>query len=140
LVGKHPSNQCKLYHTLAAKFLPYGVNMKWWKLRSEDQCPRYHHPAKTKTDITQCQAPKAVTQTQWQASLQSVDKWLQANNTQNSPRNDLLDGLRMWQCREQGSSDVAFRTRARHKGWKLSWKGVYSRRNRPVIGRHKKSN
>jgi len=61
------------------RFLPYGINMKRWKLREEDQCPRCHKPAKSKDHITQCQAPEAIKQ--WTKAVQSLDYWRQ-NQTQ----------------------------------------------------------
>jgi len=37
-----PAAQHQWVSKVAAKFVPCGINMKRWKLRTEDQCPRCH--------------------------------------------------------------------------------------------------
>jgi len=78
----------------AAKFLLYGINMKRWNQREEDQCPRCHTPAESKDHIMQCQAPSAIEQ--WTKALQSLDDWIQKSNMDPTLRQDILDGLARW--------------------------------------------
>jgi len=35
----------------AARFLPYGTNMKWWNLCTDNQCPRFHQLAEGKITL-----------------------------------------------------------------------------------------
>ncbi len=76
----------------AAKFLPYGKNMIWWKLRTCARCPRCPEPTKTKNHIFQCQATDS--KQQWETALQGLDDWLQAQNTQPGLRQEIITGLR----------------------------------------------
>jgi len=113
----------------AARFLPYGINMKRWKLREEDQCPRCHQPAESKDHITQCQAPGAVEQ--WTKALQSLNDRMQQSNTDPILRQDNLDGLTRWNKNDtQITQD--YRSKAAKEqdllGWDLALEGVISKK------------
>jgi len=88
----------------AARFLPYRVNMKQWKLWEVDQCPRCHQQEESKEHITQCQNPETVEV--WTKSLQMLDDWLQKSNTDPQLQKDLITGLMKWnQAADQGTME-----------------------------------
>jgi len=79
---------------LAAKFLPYGKNMKWWKLREQAKCPRCTCPEEDKEHFLRCPAESAVAQ--WNKALKELDNWLAATKTHLQIRREILTGLQQW--------------------------------------------
>jgi len=66
---------------LAAWFLPYGVNMKQWKLCTCNNCPRCQRPGKTKTHIFKCKQKN-----QKSTGLDGLAKpWQLATSTKHKP-------------------------------------------------------
>jgi len=47
-----PAPHRKWVAKAAPNFLPYGKNMKQWKLQAEDQCPQCHQAGENKEHIT----------------------------------------------------------------------------------------
>jgi len=90
-----PTMNRKWVSKAAAKFLPYGKNMKWWKLRTEDQCPWCHQPEENKEHIIQCKDPTVTSN--GESALEKLDDWLQATNTAPDLRYNIIQGLRQWQ-------------------------------------------
>jgi len=88
----------------AAHILPYGTNMKRWKLWEEDQCPRCHQPAESKEHVTQCLAPEAVAL--WTKLLQILDGLLQNLNMDPVICTKLIEGLTKWNQVAQQSTDA----------------------------------
>jgi len=110
----------------AAKFLPYGVNMKRWQTRLSAQCPRCQEHNETKQHLFQCQVVE--TKKQWDTTLQQLDKWLKAQNTNPELRNKLIWGL--WQWQTGNTATVEFHTSAAKEqsllGWEMMMEGVIS--------------
>jgi len=76
----------------AARFLPYGTNMKQWNLQMEDKCPRCHKLAEGRNHLTQCQAIGA--QEQWETSLQKLEDWMHTEQTDPNIKMEIITGLR----------------------------------------------
>jgi len=79
---------------LATKFLPYGTNMKRWRLRTQSKCPRCECADEDKAHILRCQAPTAAGK--WKKAIEELDIWLQATRTHPQLRQDLISGLQKW--------------------------------------------
>jgi len=47
-----PAPHRKWVSKAAANFLPYGKNMKQWKLHTEDQCPQCYQAGENKEHVT----------------------------------------------------------------------------------------
>jgi len=113
----------------AARFLPYGKNMKCWHLKQEDQCPRCHQPAEDKNHITQCSAMMA--QQKWDKTIEALDLWLTMSGTAPIIHNEILDGLKWWQTADMSplssmTSEAA--TEQELLGWDLALEGCISRK------------
>jgi len=122
------ARQCWVAKT-AARFLPYGTNMKRWNQQEEDQCLWCHKPAESKDHLTQCQAPGAIEQ--WTKALQSLDNWMQKSNTDPTLRNNIIKGLTRWnQNKDQNTRED--RSKAAQEqdilGWDLVLEGAISKK------------
>jgi len=114
----------------AAKFLPYGQNMKRWKLRSSTTCPpcpQCQALEETKQHIFQCQATES--KMQWDMVITSLDKWMKAQNTHPGIWHDIIEGLSRWQEGHESSKNP--QTMAAQEqtllGWELMMEGVISK-------------
>jgi len=94
-----PKAQQRWVAKSAACFLPYGINMKRWKLQQEDCCPRCHQPAETKAHLTQCQATEAI-QT-WTMAIDNLDQWLRSIQMAPEIRKEIIKGLQTRQKTNQ---------------------------------------
>ncbi len=73
-IGGVPKAQQRWVAKSAARFLPYGTNMKQWKLRQDDSCPRCQQHAESKAHLTQCQATEAIQN--WTTAIEQLEQWL----------------------------------------------------------------
>jgi len=81
---------------MAARFLPYGTNIKQLQMQTEDKCPQCQQLAEGKDHIMQCQAEDALEQ--WEMLLQQLDDWLQVQQMEEgsdmSSSQDYNDGTK----------------------------------------------
>ncbi len=111
----------------AARFLPYGTNMKRWNQREDDRCPRCHQPVESKNHLIQCQAPSTIKQ--WNKALQNLDDWMQKASTDPRLHSDIIEGLRRWNQNKapntrENKSDTACKQDT--LGWDLALEGAIS--------------
>jgi len=111
---------------MAANFLPYGINMKQWKM--EDQCPRCHQPGENKPHLNKCQDPSAIEM--WTVALEKLDDWLKLHNMAPQLQQELIAGLHRWQQDLPPQQNVANASKAATEqellGWQNMLKGVIS--------------
>jgi len=74
-----PKAQQRWVAKSVAQFLLYGTNMKRWKLRQEDRCPRCQQQAESKAHHTQCQATEAINT--WTTVINQLEQWLISAHT-----------------------------------------------------------
>jgi len=79
---------------LAAKFLPYGMNMAQWKLQTQTQCLRCACPKEDKDHIFRC--PEELAVALWTKALEELDNWMAANKTHPQIRQEIVAGLQPW--------------------------------------------
>ncbi len=75
-------------------FFAHGKNMKRWKLRTADSCPRCGQDLEDKAHITQC--PDIEAGLIWQHSLKDLEKWLRESNTAHELSAAIIWGLQRW--------------------------------------------
>jgi len=76
------------------QFLPYGMNMKWWKLRTQSKCPCCSCPEEDKEHIMQCLAASIVAQ--WRKAHEELDNWMVATKTHPHLHQDIISRLQWW--------------------------------------------
>jgi len=123
----------------AAKFLPYGTNMRRWKLRQEDKCPQCHQEAENKHHITQCQAQTA--QTTWEQAIEQLDQWLLSSKMDPGNCQEIINGLNKWHNNDNTTTMEPKSAAAMEQdllGWDLALEGCISKNgvsNKPHIGK-----
>jgi hypothetical protein len=70
-------------------WIPIGAKLKKWKVSPEPEIQRYH--------VLRCGQNSTVQQ--WNAALNSLDRWLTMNHTQTDLQVGILNGLRTWHDR-----------------------------------------
>jgi hypothetical protein len=75
-------------------WVPIGAKMKQWKLSMTDGCPRCREPKKHRHHVLRCTQEAA--QHQWQAAINSLDRWLTTNHTQQELHIGIITSLTAW--------------------------------------------
>jgi len=98
--------------------------MKQWNLRMTNQCPCCQQPAEGKDHLTQCQAMGA--KEQWETLLQTLEDWMQTQQTEPGIRQEIIDGLRQWNA-AMTTQTTTDQSEAAHEqeavGWDLALEG-----------------
>ncbi len=98
--------------------------MKQWNLQTADQCPRCQQPAEGKDHITQCQATGA--KEQWETVLQTLEDWIQTQQTEPEIQQETIEGLRQWHTGMATQPTVDHSEAAKEQavvGWDLALEG-----------------
>jgi len=124
-----PKAQQRWVAKSVAGFLPYGTNMKRWKLRQEDSCPQCQQQAESKAHLTQFQAMEAIQN--WTTAIEQLEQWLISAHTAPDIQHKILDGLRTWQKGENTENTPRTFEAAKEQntlGWNLAMEGCLSKK------------
>jgi len=124
-----PKAQQRWVSKAAVHFLPDGQNMRRWKQRSHNTCPRCHTVPETHDHIFRCQAPE--TKQRWKNSLTQLKSWMKETKMFPTIQCKILEGLNNWQnTRETNTINTASEASKEQSwlGWNLALDGVISKK------------